>query len=319
MLEEPDSLTVGRVGGLAVDAAGNLYVADALAGRVLRYDNRGRLEGTIARKGSGPGELGSPGPMTMMGDSLLVVLDIQRRQPFAFRARDGRLVRAGRPIGVPTYVLSVHSSGDALWIGFVDPGRGTAVAVWNPASDSALRLVALPDEYRDTGLEYWQPGAHALPWRDTVLVGLLGLPDLLVADSSGAVLGRIAMPVRSRRGVPHDLAAIYRRDGIGENEVSILSILWAMHRLPSGTIAVVHLDMSPDTSEFRIAHTAAFLTFLNQVQGERCVDIELPAPGDPRPAFAFRGDSLWMLEQRITPDARAELFVRLYALDASAC
>lgn len=50
-----------------------------------------------------------------------------------------------------------------------------------------------------------------------------------------------------------------------------------------------------------------------------CVDLVLPSVESGRPAFAFRGDSLWMLEQRVTIDARAELFVRVYAVSDSPC
>lgn len=56
ILEQPDSLSLGKPAGLAVAANGDLFVADAYNMRVVGYDSTGRVQRFYGRRGRGPGD-----------------------------------------------------------------------------------------------------------------------------------------------------------------------------------------------------------------------------------------------------------------------
>lgn len=64
-----------RAGGVAGDAAGNLYVLDGAGKRVLGYDAAGELVGVWGGEGNGPGELANPGGLGVAADGTLWVPD----------------------------------------------------------------------------------------------------------------------------------------------------------------------------------------------------------------------------------------------------
>ena len=68
---------------LAVDAAGNIFVADDKPVEVMRYDPTGRYVGSVGREGEGPGEYRSAW-LTYRGDTLVV------HDPSAARAGNRR-------------------------------------------------------------------------------------------------------------------------------------------------------------------------------------------------------------------------------------
>ncbi len=65
------------VGGLAVDADGNLYVSDALANQVVKFDGDGRLKKVWGRRGGRPGEFHSPGAIAVGPDGSVYVADVE--------------------------------------------------------------------------------------------------------------------------------------------------------------------------------------------------------------------------------------------------
>ena len=50
----PAADSLGLVSGVALDAAGNVYAIDRLAGKVWVFDAQGRLRASVGRKGEGP-------------------------------------------------------------------------------------------------------------------------------------------------------------------------------------------------------------------------------------------------------------------------
>lgn len=100
--------TVRSVG---FDGAGNLYVLDAGAHRVLKYDREGSFAGTLGRQGRGPGELERPMSMVVRPDGALVVLDAANG--YILFGATGAFERTVRP-GAPAYSTAVIPSGDDL-------------------------------------------------------------------------------------------------------------------------------------------------------------------------------------------------------------
>jgi hypothetical protein len=74
------------VGHAAVTRGGMLFLSmrEGSASVIRRYDPNGRFIGTVGRSGSGPGEYRSVEGMAMVGDTLLVVLDVGNRRVVLF-------------------------------------------------------------------------------------------------------------------------------------------------------------------------------------------------------------------------------------------
>ena len=77
----------GRIRQVAFDAAGNLYVLDSLAGRIVVVAPDGELLREFGRLGEGPGEFGSAIEMAVMANGGVVVADVRQR---AYQIFDGR-------------------------------------------------------------------------------------------------------------------------------------------------------------------------------------------------------------------------------------
>ena len=94
----PEWQQFGAIFDAAFDGAGNLYLLDLHAYRVVVVDSAGDLVRFIGRQGDGPGEFSFPGLLTVMEDGRAVVGDIVGHRSFQVFDRDGTLdrnVRAG--------------------------------------------------------------------------------------------------------------------------------------------------------------------------------------------------------------------------------
>jgi DNA-binding beta-propeller fold protein YncE len=85
--------------GLAVDAAGNVFVADTGNFRVVKLDSSGREVAAIGRKGSGAGEFDSVWIARVDGKGQLYVLDQKRGQVSIFDSGGKYLRRIGDGAG----------------------------------------------------------------------------------------------------------------------------------------------------------------------------------------------------------------------------
>ncbi len=89
-----------RVGNIAADHAGRLYVLDPVRLTIAVLDSSGRYTGTFGRRGNGPGEFASAGSISVSRDGLIVVYDAENLRWAAFDHR-GAVVPVPRlPAGV---------------------------------------------------------------------------------------------------------------------------------------------------------------------------------------------------------------------------
>lgn len=101
-LDSPDA-SFGRITSLTVDGAGRLYVADGLARSISIFDPDGRHEGSIGRRGNGPGEFQAPTLMGWLDDRLWVQDMVLRRVTF-FEA-------TGKAVETHNYATTPYAGG----------------------------------------------------------------------------------------------------------------------------------------------------------------------------------------------------------------
>lgn len=89
----------GRVGGLAVDAAGRTYVLEMQAQEIRVFDSAGGHVRTIGRRGGGPGELNQAVFMQFGPDRNLWVVDPQNNRVSVFDTAGTYLQGHGMPGG----------------------------------------------------------------------------------------------------------------------------------------------------------------------------------------------------------------------------
>lgn len=93
----------GSVSGLAIDAAGRVYVTDAGEARIAVFSTSGAPITTIGRKGKGPGEFQSPTGPVFGGDGALYVRNMSAIERFVVDAKTGIASRFDRSFTGPTF------------------------------------------------------------------------------------------------------------------------------------------------------------------------------------------------------------------------
>lgn len=87
---------LGEVSGLAIDAAGRVYVTDFQDPRVVVFSSDGRKLAIIGRKGAGPGEFTAPTGPVFGADGALYVRNLEKVSRFSVDATTGIASRFDR-------------------------------------------------------------------------------------------------------------------------------------------------------------------------------------------------------------------------------
>ena len=90
-----ENLAFSSPGDIVEDRAGNVYIADAGAYRVLKFDKDGKFLASFGRKGQGPGEFSSISSLTVESADRLHVLDSSQRRIQIF-STEGRVLQSVR-------------------------------------------------------------------------------------------------------------------------------------------------------------------------------------------------------------------------------
>lgn len=92
---------IGEISGLAIDAAGRVYVADMQEPRILVFSSDGKLISTIGRKGQGPGEFTAPTGPIIGPDGALYVRNLHQVLRFTAASKGGVLSKFDRTFNGP--------------------------------------------------------------------------------------------------------------------------------------------------------------------------------------------------------------------------
>ncbi len=162
-LDGADWETFSRVGSVAFDGAGNLYVFDSDNSRIVMVGPTGEFVRQIGSPGEGPGELRAPQAMGVMEGGTVAVLDIAHQSWVVFEpAAEPRMAPANLADGVPLEEYHPHPAG-----GLVASGEGVRINMSQtdgPADPLAsripyvpVRLFSLEGESPRVLYEAWQP------------------------------------------------------------------------------------------------------------------------------------------------------------------
>lgn len=318
-LEETDSLFLARPVSLAIDERdGSILVSDVASGRVVRFAPDGSVLGTYGSPGRGPGELSAPGAV-FLARGTVVVEDFRSRTFEEFDTADGRHVRSTGYAGQPTYYAESRFS-DTAWIGIRDPITQTVVAAWALDGDTVRHVVAMPGEYaefggigigRITGL----PVVH---WADTLLVGFGPLSGVVALSLTTGRTDSLEIPVRMRRGVTRRAIQDAGVDFVAlMNGISALN---AVHRMPSGEVALVHYDHYVEGERAPRITAQLYVSLLDRGLREACVDTPVPLSSDGRPVVQFHGDTLLVLHQEVDEvTSTASAWLSRFLVSAAGC
>lgn len=312
-LGESDSSFIGSASGFAVDASGEIFVADAFSARVLEFTPQGRFVRAYGRKGSGPGELEKPIAIVLIGDSLIAVGNAGRNSPLLFDRRSGAWLSTGTVSG---YVKSGQMVGDSLWLGVLSQKRGTSLATWRMGADSMHYFGPVPDEYTASArLSSIMPHAPFAVRNDKAAVGFAGVNQILVMDGVSTVTDTINPPVARRRGVPANLVEEYAREQGVEYYTQLASILMQIGYMSDGKLLLIHHDVKHRGDLFS---ATGYVSLVAADRLTACVDAVIALSPDAKPMTAIVGDRVASFEQA-AGGGDAASWVKTYRVDESGC
>ncbi len=310
-LEENDSAYVARPAGVVIGTDGSIFVSDAFWGRVLRFSSRGGLMATYGRRGEGPGELKDPGAVSVQSNELLVA-DVGLSRVLRFDLATGRNTAVHLHRGL---VTAITPGEDGVWLGIQNLADTTAVGWLADGAGVPSYRGRLPGEFlASPPLAGIFTGVQVAAWGDTVAAGFMGLNRLRVMLRDGTLIQELRIPARERKGELPDVVTALRKMEFPAMFASS-SALFRMHRLPSGSLALVYYDQTIDGE---LIQSTAYLTLLSPDLSRACVDRKIPLQTDAQPYTAFAGDQLFVLQQRVQGES-ATTFVDRYRVDEGTC
>lgn len=213
-LDAPDWATFGRVGSVAFDDAGALYIFDRQTSLVTVVSPDGEFLRTVGRQGGGPGEVSEAMAVAVTGEGRVVVSDMGKRALVVYDAQgewEGNVLlnlaaeglpargmlpaAAGRVVSPEPIRMMIATSGDdtdvrmsrpetrPVWLYPTEPGGEPVLAweAWNPPPPPEGGESSLESEGSGGQVQIVMARAQAF----TPALHVAALPDgrLAVADT----------------------------------------------------------------------------------------------------------------------------------------
>lgn len=324
-LQEPGSGPVGKPGALVALDGGGYLVADVMTRRLLEYDAGGTHIRVIGRKGEGPGEFKSLGPIALDGDSVLYVLDGATLHVLDYRTGEYR-----EKSRLPTfYSQSIAAADGKLYFRALDSARTPHMSAWGPAgvvegpdlpAASELAAVKATGAMEIAQMMNTTHSSAAFGALDDGQVAVLSQSseDVLVA-TLGRIIERIPVARSQRQGVRADVLAQLAADpNVTQRDPQLAyapSVPMAVARNDAGQYISVKADYALVTDHFA---AKLFVSVSDPRSGLTCPDARVPGPEDPVPSVTLRGDTLLVLSHEIR-GAAAVPMIRKYLIQTSTC
>jgi hypothetical protein len=317
-LQESDSAYVSRPTSV-IRAGSSWFVSDMFQNRILEFDGTsGRLKATIGGPGGGPGEFKDVGDLFALGDTVIGAVDLGRGLFTLFDRQSGAFLRSRSYEG---RARAIVPRPEAVYFGNMNMQRETAVGVWHLDNDTIAYRVPLAGEYlASPELAGMYSGAEIDIWGDTLLLAMGGLNRLEWYALDGTLLTALDVPVSRRRGSsPEIIAELSFRAGKSFEETwGRASAVLGLRRAPDGRVHIIHGDQRLQVQGRRITGTY-YVSVLAADRHQACVDGLLAITPDAQPIFAFNGDTLFVLEQRVGDGTAVRTTISGYLSDTSSC
>ncbi|MGH7501768.1 MAG: hypothetical protein ACREL7_08425 [Longimicrobiales bacterium] len=283
---------------------------------VHHYAADGSYVGSIGRRGKGPGEfVAQPGVLVVDADSLLFVKDGALVEIFEYPSGRFRQQAALGGFSVPGQALDGR-----LFFGRVDRDRRTTVGALQITADSPALGGPFPSPLgRSVVLDHMFSYVQVttLGTDDTVAVAVQGSDYLFVGAFDEPSYDSIHVPVIQRHGARPDLLERITDDPrTAEPALYQVSVPWALAQLPNGYVAYVAADQ--ELSNNRLL-ASLYVSVVDTQRRSTCPDAAIPAPRDPQPWVAFRGDTLFIVVQDLSTEGRPYAAIRKYLMDTERC
>lgn len=297
-LRTPDSAFVAEPSALVIlDDA--IVVADAGTSSLLRFRRDGEFVSRIGRRGRGPSEFTAPAAIVSMGDTAIAIVDAGLQR---LSILDGTFrVRSTRPI--PGLAMSAVFGNDGFYLGIQDPVSKTSAAFLALGDSSVVRLGRFPQSLLESPqIAASYPFSVVTRTEAGIIVGFTGADWIYRLGENGLPIDSVQPARGARRGVPSDLGKQLEKSRSPAGEAAATSLLIALWPLSKGRVGIVHMDFVVDGPSVT---GSAFYSSLDSGLRDECTDMVIPLEKDTRPMFASRGDTLFVVQNRITGDAAA--------------
>lgn len=300
------------------DGAGGYLVADHGQATVFHYSGDGRLMRRYGREGEGPGEWREADIALPWGAAHVMVLSWSPYAIQLFRRGDGEFAER-HPLNTPVEWV-VPGTGE-LWLSGAHYATRSAIRRLTVGETEARPVLPLPDVYTEGGplggIFNEMPFAM---WADTLMVGFMPLPYLIVADTTGRELDRFEVPTARRKGGTADpQAAIDEWLGSGRSYSGVFGLFSTtrgVHRRPDGTTLVIHFDLGTESAP--ASTLGLWVSVVDESRESACVDAAIPLETDSRAAIGFEGDLFLVLEQVLRGGDSVAL-LRRFEVDTEEC
>ena len=326
VLEESGDDYLALPGPVIPDGTGGYLIGDYGQPRVPHYDREGRLIQRYGGRGEGPGEMEEVQVALPWGDDQVMVFSWKPLAAQSFRRDDGEFVER---YPLRTLFESVVIDSGEVWLSGAgqqlppeapQSGRRSAIRRLQLGDDQAEPVVGLPEDFEEGGrLGGIFPEMPFAKWGDTLLVGFMPLPYLVVSDTDGQELDRFEVPEVRRRGNPDDPGAAMDevlRGGRYADVFGLFSLARGVHRRPDGSFLVVHFDLGTDGPP--VSTEAIWVSVIDPSRSRACPDGRIPLEEGSHPAIGFEGDLLLVLDQVIR-GGDAESVIRRIRLETDDC
>ncbi|MDE2876506.1 MAG: hypothetical protein OXQ93_13765 [Gemmatimonadota bacterium] len=305
LLEETYEAYLGNPYTLVVDTTdGSLLVSDYFQGRIIRFGRDGAIVQRYGAPGEGPAEFKGMGPTFILNDSVVVGLDVRRRLFKLFAREDGEHLESFRYEGSVRGDVSVVE-GTVVAPSVRYTADFTTVLTWDRGEGSFRYLVGLPEPYMQSlkGIGAFagsRASGSVLAWPDTILVGMAGVNELVLATWRGEVLDTIRPPSVRRRGVPGNVQAIHDTDRSlsFKDRVEMASLLVGVYRMSDARTVLFHADQTVKGEIPNVEWLAdIYLTVLSADRRAACADGFVPYANETRARLTVSRDTLFLLDR----------------------
>ena len=329
VLRETDDHYLGQPVSLIPVGDGSFLIADGFSNSVLHFDSRGRFQRTFGQEGEGPGEFRFVSAAGFVAGDVVGLGDDHAFKLELFELGSGAHIGA---VKMSTLVDDYVVRGDTLWFAGMNTENWTSVGfipldeVLNAASAGggdrpflSPSLLDVPRLYAENEVVLGMlPEVSLDVFEGRLLVGFAASPTLFAANSSGAVLNSIAMPVARRRGLPEEdyLLALERGPELTRifGEVSILVKVSHDSR---GYIHTVHQESNYDP-ESRQMRGTFFVSSVRADGTQPCPDTFVPTSDAGLAELTLEGNRLHVLDQRLAGGG-VRTVVRTFRIDPENC